>query len=139
MDSAAKEDITQLRLYLNSISISIRVPELGQSKYNFQHFAPDPEWVEDIGEEGSVNRELEIRLGSRKTGSMEETLLGKRKRDGKTVPDPRNLSDKHEAEDDINCDGLGDLDEPPLDLAGINGTAFAIPQDFDIQSLGHIS
>ena len=71
MDSAAKKDIAQLRLYLNSLSNSIPVPKPGESQYDFQHFAPDPEWVEDIGEEHAVNRELEVRLGSRANGPVE--------------------------------------------------------------------
>lgn len=31
-------------------------------------FAPDPEWIEIAGEEGAINRELEVVLGSRETG-----------------------------------------------------------------------
>ena len=65
---------------------------------------------------------------------MEETLLGKRKTDEKTALEPRNQSDKPDAGEDIDCGDLNDLDQPPLDLTGVDGTAFAIPPEFDIQS-----
>lgn len=38
------------------------------SQYNFSHFSPDPDWIEDAGEEAATNRELEVILGSRAKG-----------------------------------------------------------------------
>jgi hypothetical protein len=42
------------------------------SRYHFQDFAPDPDWIETIGTvEGAINRELEVRLGTRANGPIE--------------------------------------------------------------------
>ncbi|KAF8233017.1 hypothetical protein L208DRAFT_1396303 [Tricholoma matsutake] len=38
------------------------------SQYNFSHFSPYPDWIEDAGEEAATNRELEVILGSRAKG-----------------------------------------------------------------------
>jgi hypothetical protein len=70
MNDKLKTDLAQLHLYLNNLSRSIPCPAPGSSQYRFETFAPDPEWVTDIGEEGAVNRELEVRLGSRAVGPV---------------------------------------------------------------------
>jgi hypothetical protein len=70
MNDNLKTDLAQLRLYLNNLAGSIPCPAPGCSQYHFETFAPDPEWVTDIGEEGAVNRELEVRLGSRAAGPV---------------------------------------------------------------------
>jgi hypothetical protein len=70
MDPSVKKNIAQLRIYLNNLSQKIPNPPPGTSKYNFGQFSPSPEWVTDIGEEHAVNRELEVRLGSRAKGPV---------------------------------------------------------------------
>jgi len=62
--------LAQLRLYLQNLPKNLSLPASGHSVYGFEHFAPDAEWVEDIGEEGAVNRQLEILLGSRVKGPI---------------------------------------------------------------------
>ena len=38
--------------------------------YNFQDFGLDKDWVESVGEEGALNRELKVRLGSQCNGPI---------------------------------------------------------------------
>ncbi|KAG2126796.1 hypothetical protein DEU56DRAFT_758780 [Suillus clintonianus] len=49
-----------------SLPADIPIPK--ESKYKFSNFSPDAEWAVDIGEAAAVNRELEVRLGSRVDG-----------------------------------------------------------------------
>ena len=80
MDPGDKIRLQLLSLYLHSL----RVPELENlpyhtstdSVYKFDVFAINPEWEEDIGCEGAVNRELEVRLGSRAKGPIRLTERG---------------------------------------------------------------
>lgn len=65
---ADKTDLEQLRLYLQKLPNVLPVPTT--PKYDLRGFAPDPEWVGDIGEEGAVNRELEVIFGSRFHGPL---------------------------------------------------------------------
>jgi len=63
--------LNQLSLYLRQLPPSLAILN-SFSCYNFQDFAPDPDWVEKIGTiEGAVNRELEVRLGMRANGPIE--------------------------------------------------------------------
>jgi hypothetical protein len=71
MDSSLVSKIETLRLYLTSLPDILPLPSVEKSAYGFQIFAVDNEWVDDIGEEGAVNRELEVRLGSRANGPVE--------------------------------------------------------------------
>ena len=70
LDSQTISNISKLRLYLVNLPSSIPHADAAQSVYKFHDFAPDQEWVDDVGLEGAINRELEIRLGSRGNGSL---------------------------------------------------------------------
>jgi hypothetical protein len=51
-----------LRFYLENLLASLPIPA-----YGFSSFKLDPEWVtDDVGEVGSINRELKVSLGLRK-------------------------------------------------------------------------
>jgi hypothetical protein len=63
--------LKQLALYLRGLPSSLVIND-SFSRYNFQNFSPDPDWIDIIGNvEGAVNRELEVRLGSRANGPIE--------------------------------------------------------------------
>jgi hypothetical protein len=63
--------LKRLDLYLRGLPSSLAIVE-PFSRYNFTHFSLDPDWVEAIGSvEGAVNRELEVRLGTRANGPIE--------------------------------------------------------------------
>jgi hypothetical protein len=63
--------LKRLDLYLRGLPSSLAINETF-SRYNFAHFSLDPDWVEAIGSiEGAVNRELEVRLGTRANGPIE--------------------------------------------------------------------
>jgi hypothetical protein len=64
------ENIPRLRAYLTNLPESSGIPYPESSSYNFATFEPDQDWVEDVGLEGAVNRELEVRLGSRANGGL---------------------------------------------------------------------
>ncbi len=61
------DQINKLRSYLLGLPTSLPLA-LETSRYNFNVFSPDAEWVEDAGEEAAINRELEVILGSRAKG-----------------------------------------------------------------------
>jgi hypothetical protein len=60
MDSSIEKNLAKLRLYLNTFPNNLFLPTAGKSMYKFDQFALDSEWLEDLGEEGAVNRELEV-------------------------------------------------------------------------------
>ena len=62
------DNMQTLCLYLKGLPTSLPVPQ--DSRYKFLAFAPDPDWVADIGIEGAVNRQLEIIMGSRAKGPL---------------------------------------------------------------------
>jgi hypothetical protein len=64
------EKINTLCSYLLALAaLAVSLPiALETSPYNFNNFNPDPDWIEDAGEEAAINRELEITLGSRANG-----------------------------------------------------------------------
>jgi hypothetical protein len=70
MDLSVKTDLDKLRLYLSHLPATLPL-QPANSVNNFQFFAPDPQWVDNIGEEGAVNRGLEISLGSRAHGPIQ--------------------------------------------------------------------
>ena len=52
------EKVNTLHAYLLGLPTSL--PLVSEtSRYNFDHFTPDPDWIEDNGEEAAINRELE--------------------------------------------------------------------------------
>ncbi|KAG0707976.1 hypothetical protein DFH29DRAFT_773716, partial [Suillus ampliporus] len=53
---------------LEALPMHIPVPLAAESRYKFSDFSTDAEWAADIGEAGAVNRELEVRFGSRVDG-----------------------------------------------------------------------
>jgi hypothetical protein len=70
MDLLVKADLEKLRLYLCYLPTTLPL-QPSNSGNNFQFFAPDSEWVNDIGEEGAVNRQLEVVLGTRAKGVIQ--------------------------------------------------------------------
>jgi hypothetical protein len=63
--------LKQLALYLRGLPPSLPILE-SFSHYNFWDFSPDVDWIERTGTvEGAVNRELEVRLGTRAHGPIE--------------------------------------------------------------------
>ncbi|KAG1765413.1 hypothetical protein EDD22DRAFT_880662, partial [Suillus occidentalis] len=62
---ALKCNNTELQLCLAASPADIPIPKESESKYKFSNFSPDAEWAADIGEAAAINRELEVRLGSR--------------------------------------------------------------------------
>ena len=66
MHQRLKDELTELQVSLKELPMDIPIPK--QSKYNFSNFSLDPDWITDVGEVGAVNRELEVRLGSRVNG-----------------------------------------------------------------------
>ena len=65
MQLHTKDQLAELRLCLRVLPKDIPIPSPQQLKYNFSNFSPDAEWTVDIGEVAAVNRELEVRFGSR--------------------------------------------------------------------------
>jgi hypothetical protein len=70
MNLSIKAEINKLRLYLSHLPATLPC-QPSDSAYSFKFFAPDKEWVADIGLEGAVNRQLEIMLGSRAFGPIQ--------------------------------------------------------------------
>ncbi|KAG1844863.1 hypothetical protein F4604DRAFT_1662817, partial [Suillus subluteus] len=63
MEPNLKDRLAELRQYLKALPSNIPVPK--ESKYNFSDFSLDADWTAEIGEAAAVNRELEVRFGSR--------------------------------------------------------------------------
>ncbi|KAG6376570.1 hypothetical protein JVT61DRAFT_1548 [Boletus reticuloceps] len=73
MDSRTESQLAQLELYLQNLAqVNTQIPRLetSDSLYRFHSFDYDEEWEKDVGLEGAINRELEIRLGSRAKGPI---------------------------------------------------------------------
>jgi hypothetical protein len=66
MQQHLKDQLDELRLCLRALPSDIPIPR--ESKYKFSDFSPDADWIADTGEVAAVNRELEVRLGSRING-----------------------------------------------------------------------
>jgi hypothetical protein len=75
MDPSVKTDLEKLRLYLSNLPATLPL-QPANSPDNLKFFAPDTEWVNDIGEEGAVNRQLEISLGTRAFGPIKLKARG---------------------------------------------------------------
>jgi hypothetical protein len=71
MDTPTMKALEQLHHYLVNLPTGLPLPDQGKSQYSFESFALDTDWVEDVGEEGAINRELEIHLGSRAKGPIQ--------------------------------------------------------------------
>ncbi|KAG6379357.1 hypothetical protein JVT61DRAFT_11820 [Boletus reticuloceps] len=66
MDSRTESQLAQLKLYLQNLAqVNTQIPRLetSDSLYRFH-------WEKDVGLEGAINRELEIRLGSQAKGPI---------------------------------------------------------------------
>jgi hypothetical protein len=61
--------IDTLRSYLLRLPKSLPVAR-DTSRYNFDQFSPDVDFIQENGEEAATNRELEVILGSRATGAL---------------------------------------------------------------------
>jgi hypothetical protein len=70
MDLSVKTDLDKLRLYLSHLPATLPL-QPADSVNSLQFFALDPGWVNDIGEEYAVNRQLEVCLGSRAHGPIQ--------------------------------------------------------------------
>lgn len=66
MQQHLKDQLDELRLCLRALPSDIPIPR--ESKYKFSDFSLDADWIADAGEVAAVNRELEVRLGSRING-----------------------------------------------------------------------
>ena len=100
------------------------------------NFTPDKNWLEDVGEEGAVNRELELALGCRddnNTFPIQER--------GHSIEALANILEKYLAIYPSSIllmswfDGLQWLDDNlPLELKNIEHCNFLIADTFDITS-----
>ena len=70
MDSTVSSDLEKLSLYLSNLPATPPLSAQDQV-HDFRNFAPDMDWLREIGEEGAVNRQLEIMLGSRDKGGIQ--------------------------------------------------------------------
>jgi len=62
MDEATAEKINAARFYLSSLPDALPATGLESSPNALLSFSLNPEWVEDVGEEGAVNQALEAAL-----------------------------------------------------------------------------
>ena len=53
----------QLRIYLKNLPATLPTADALGPYARLVNFTPDKNWLEDVGEEGAVNRELELALG----------------------------------------------------------------------------
>lgn len=70
---AYQTKLGRLSYYLRQLPATLPIiinSSESRSRYDFTNFAPDPEWIEDAGLNGAVNRELEVRLGTRANGPI---------------------------------------------------------------------
>lgn len=58
----SSEKVRELRQYLQALPQALPLPDVTSPVNQLLNFALDPEWVEDIGEEGAVNRQIEAAL-----------------------------------------------------------------------------
>ncbi|KAG9314808.1 hypothetical protein JVU11DRAFT_3899 [Chiua virens] len=64
MDPALKTRLDTLKKYLSDLPDILPLPEPGLATYNFGSFDISAEEIEDYGEVGAVNRQLEIPIGT---------------------------------------------------------------------------
>ncbi|KAI0054381.1 hypothetical protein BV25DRAFT_1806052 [Artomyces pyxidatus] len=67
--------LSDLRIYLTNLPDTLLLPPI-PSNYNFGAFAVRPEDVNDMGLEGAVNRQLEVKFGTRSNGLITFTERG---------------------------------------------------------------
>ena len=60
-----EKKISQLRIYLEHLPTTLPTSHASDSYSRLLNFTLDETWLEAIGEEGAVNRELELALGGR--------------------------------------------------------------------------
>ena len=68
MDAETKDKLHRLRIYLHHLPDCLPFKPMAESNYGFHSFSTEQEDEEDIGLEGAINRQLEIRLGHRNNG-----------------------------------------------------------------------
>ncbi|KAG8216573.1 hypothetical protein J3R82DRAFT_6754 [Butyriboletus roseoflavus] len=71
MDSETNIKLHKLKVYLDKLPDSIPFVNELETDYGFAYFGIDPQDEEDIGVEGAINRQLEIRLGHRHNGPIQ--------------------------------------------------------------------
>ncbi|KAH7918558.1 hypothetical protein BV22DRAFT_1041698 [Leucogyrophana mollusca] len=76
MDSHTKELLSTLQFYLSNLPATLPVPGGFTPGYGFDFFGLDDDDVADIGEEGALNRALEVAFGTRKNGPIVFTERG---------------------------------------------------------------
>ncbi|KAG9309106.1 hypothetical protein JVU11DRAFT_10999 [Chiua virens] len=64
MDPALKTRLDTLKKYLSNLLDTLPLPEPGLATYDFGSFDILVEEVEDYGEVGAINRQLEISFGT---------------------------------------------------------------------------
>ncbi|KAF8140410.1 hypothetical protein EV363DRAFT_1145770, partial [Boletus edulis] len=73
MDPALKTKLDTLKNYLSNLLDyldTLPVAEAGLATYNFGSFSISADEIEDYGEIGAVNRQLEISFGTRRDGPI---------------------------------------------------------------------
>ncbi|KAG9311131.1 hypothetical protein JVU11DRAFT_9045 [Chiua virens] len=70
MDAKLTRKLDILKHYLSHLPDTSPLSEPGQSTYNFESLEASPEDIEDYGETGAINRQLEIIFGSRHNGPI---------------------------------------------------------------------
>ncbi|KIJ07798.1 hypothetical protein PAXINDRAFT_89809 [Paxillus involutus ATCC 200175] len=70
MDTETKLKLHKLQAYLNQLPDSLPLKNEAESDYGFDFFGLGDTDEEDLGLEGAVNRQLEIRLGQRNKGPV---------------------------------------------------------------------
>jgi hypothetical protein len=68
MDSGTQSKLNKLQIYLDHLPDSLPFRGSAESDYGFDFFGIRDEDEEDLGLEGAVNRQLEVRLGHRNNG-----------------------------------------------------------------------
>ncbi|KIJ05614.1 hypothetical protein PAXINDRAFT_93224 [Paxillus involutus ATCC 200175] len=70
MDSGTQSKLNKLQIYLDHLPDSLPFRGSAESDYGFDFFGIRDEDEEDLGLEGAVNRQLEVRLGHRNNGPV---------------------------------------------------------------------
>ncbi|KIK93575.1 hypothetical protein PAXRUDRAFT_12564 [Paxillus rubicundulus Ve08.2h10] len=70
MDSGTRSKLNKLQIYLDHLPDSLPFRGSAESDYGFDFFGIQDEDEEDLGLEGAVNRQLEVRLGHRNNGPV---------------------------------------------------------------------
>jgi hypothetical protein len=76
MDPALKTKLNTLKNYLSNLPDTLPPPKTGLATYNFRLIDISAEKIEDYGEVGAINRQLEISFGSRRDGPIIFTERG---------------------------------------------------------------